>query len=176
MCMTAKEITEQVLSQIENIINSSLLENDGSVKISNITEKLLSSIDKSLGISETLCSSLMTLYIAKRADLCTSKGLVFFEDKKVNKLMTAEECALRFYHDFMAAGGPSIIEGHLAGAEALPSNKGKRVSIKLREVVSELAQKINVKEYNMYYCVKKYIKESDTLCLRRGSSGGISRI
>ncbi len=175
ICQLAEQRIEEYLLKIDAL--------EDRTQIDTFTiPKLAEDIGTELDIKQSECLQAITLYLRNRPELevRTGKGggLHRVGDDRTKTIMTPKECALKNY-DAVKACAFVVIDEEFAKAEdaAKKQEVVKKVRLNFQDLSQIIADKLKLKQYAAYHCLKSYIQdERKDLIIELGRHGGLARV
>jgi len=176
ICQLAEQRIEEYLKIIDAV--------EDKTQIDTFTiPKLAEDIGTELDIKQTECLYAIALYLRNRPELevRTGKGggLHRVGDDRTKTIMTPKECALKNY-DAVKACAFVVIDEEFAKAEEATKTQEvvvKKVRLNFQDLSQIIADKLKLKQYAAYHCLKSYIQdERKDLIIELGRHGGLARV
>lgn len=180
-------LAQNIFQQAEIKINQYLAKIAASEQNTDILTpaSLSDAIARELGIKPADCLHSVLLYIKHRPELEVRNGrmpgiyLVSATSEKT--LMSPKECALKHYDAVKTTAQPVIIEEFKKIDEAAQTrgvNNLLGLKLNFQTLAQIIADKIGIKQYAAYHCLKEYISKErqEDLVIELGRYGGLRRI
>ncbi len=140
---------------------------------------LADEVSKNAGIKAAECLNLIYVYLRARPELEIRRGGGIYRtsDVQVEKaLMTPKECALKHY-ELVKEHSVDVIAAKFAADEENAKQSGKATRLKLEDICGEITDKLGLKNYTVYFCVRQYITaERPDLRIELGRYGGVVKV
>lgn len=175
ICQLAEQRIEEYFQKID------LLEDKTQIDTFTITQ-LSEDIGNELGIKQPECLQAITLYLRARPELEVRAGkgggLHRVGDDRIKTVMTPKECALKNY-EAVKTCALIVINEEFEKAEAIAKQQGilKKVRLNFQLLSQIIADKLKLKQYAAYHCLKSYIQdERKDLVIELGRHGGLMKV
>lgn len=141
----------------------------------NLADELV----KKYGLKPAECIQIINLYVnqSEHLELRTGKnsGIYRVTDEKPKAIMGPKECALKHY-DVVKEHAVDVIGTLFLAEEENEKTTGKATRLNFQELCEKIANKIGVKNYTVYFCLREYIeRERPDLKIERGREGGVMK-
>jgi len=175
ICRLAEQRIAEYFAKIDALEDKSQIETFSIVTLAD-------HLSAQLEIKQPECLQAITLYLRYRPELeiRTGKGggLHRVGDDYVKVAMTPKECALKNY-DVVKNCAVIVIDEEFSKAEELAKQQGvlKKVRLNFQTLAQIIADKVNLKQYAAYHCLKSYIEdERKDLIIELGRHGGLMKV
>jgi len=177
------QLFQNICHLAEERINRYLVELKGKPYIETLTVTALSDdIARELQLKQNECMFSVYLYMRSRPELeiraGKNGGIVPVGENRTKTAMTPKECALKNY-DSVKTEALKTIDEEFTKAEEQLKKQGftpKRIRLNFQNLAQIIADKLNIKQYASYHCLKSYIEdERPDLIIVLGRHGGLER-
>lgn len=158
--------------------NNNKSNNENVLRITELADSIASELE--IKSPESLYS--IHLYLSQRPDLEVRSGknggICRVGDDRNKPAMTPKECGLKFYESVKECA-PAIIEHTFNVAEESLKAQGlftTKVRLNFQDLCTEIGNKLNIKSYAVYHCLRQYIQdERKDLIVALGRGGGLMK-
>lgn len=181
---TSLAIFEKICTLAETKINEHLNVADAvtdKAQANNLYASFLSDeIAKEVGIKQSDCLHIVYIYLQNRPELEINKknGICRVTDDANKTTMTPQQCAHKFYN-IVKNYAETLLEEEFLKAEQDIKNRGVIAvpNLNIQDLALNVANKLNIKRYAAYYCLRDYIQteRKNDLVIGAGRGGGIRR-
>jgi hypothetical protein len=174
ICQLAEDQIEAHFNQVDETTNHNP-DNDA-LRVIGLSHDIANQLQ--LKDAEVLYA--IQLYLRNRPDLelKSNKGICRIGDDRVKSAMTPKECAMKNYNAVKAIA-PEVIDHAFSVAEEEARTQGlmvNKVRLNFQDLRDKIAEKLNVKPYSVYHCLKQYIQdERRDLIVALGRQGGLMK-
>lgn len=176
ICFLAETKIDEHFKHVDNLPDKSQAAN---LHVADVADYISAQIKS---IRQQECVSSLYLYIKNRDDLEVRPGkhggICRIGEKRGREIpMTPKECALQHY-EVVKEYAFFVIDDSFAKAEAFAKERGFSTDVKLnfQELCALIADKLDIKQYAVYHCMKAYIEEERSdLVIDLGRYGGLRR-
>lgn len=174
-----KQICELAERNIAEHFNRfDLLEDKSKAEILKVPAMSLD-IARALHMEQTEVTMSVNLYLRNRSDLMVRSGkysgIYRVADNTPKAAMTPQECAMRHYDAVVETSVPLITAEFAKARQELTADNIKQPArLNFQELCDVISQKLKLKHYVVYHCLRTYInKEQTDWHIRYGRYGGL---
>jgi len=174
ICQLAEQHIEEYFKKLDVAEDKTQID---SFRISSLAEEIGNLLD----IKQPECLQVITIYLRFRPELeiraGKGGGLHRVGDDRIKSLMTPKECALKNY-GIVKNCAAAVIDEEFSKAEAAAKQLGllKAVRLNFQDLSQIVADKLKLKQYAAYHCMKSYIQdERHDLTIELGRHGGLMK-
>lgn len=174
ICLLAETKIEDYFKRTDTVTNK---EDSNNLTLAALAEQIASEV----GYKEAECLHSISIYLKNRPELeirsGKNGGIHRVGDDKAKAPMTPKDCALKFY-DNVKDCAVIVIEEEFTKAEDTAKKNGwsGKVRLNFQQLSQIIAEKLNIKQYSAYHCLKEYIQsERKDLVIELGRHGGLAR-
>jgi hypothetical protein len=170
-------LAESKIDSHLNVVVSDQKEDTDTLTLPSLAEE----IAKTLGLREAECLYSISIYLKQRPELeirmGKNGGIHRVGDDKTKTPMTPKDCALKFYDPVKNSAVLIIEEEFMKAEEANRKNGfGGKVRLNFQSLSQIVADKLNIKPYSAYHCLRHYIQtERKDLVIELGRHGGLAK-
>lgn len=172
ICELAESRINEHFRQVDLLEDKSQVQN---IRIAALAQEVAAS----LKVKQQECVYSICLYLRNRPDLelRTGKngGICRIGDVYIKTPMSPKECSMKHYDLVKECAFGVISEEFLKAREMLKEQGGdKTVRLNFEQLCAMIAEKVNIKQYAVYHCLREYVEEErGDLVMELGRYGGL---